>query len=71
MFVGHIACAFLAKGINTTIPLWLLILASEFIDIIFVGFVLIGIEDAVVIKGKLKFLIWKIITFEFRLHEIK
>ena len=44
MFVGHFGPSFLAKVLDKTIPLWLLFLAVQLVDILWTIFVLLGIE---------------------------
>ena len=44
MFVGHYSAAFVAKGVEPRIPLWALLLAAQFVDVIWGGFVLMGVE---------------------------
>ena len=51
MFVGHYSASFLAKSLQKTIPLWLLFLAVQFVDILWAIFVLLGIEKARIVPG--------------------
>lgn len=51
MFLGHYAPAFLAKAVDRRIPLWLLFLAAQFLDLVWDGLVLLGIEKASVVPG--------------------
>lgn len=44
MFVGHYGPSFLAKALDKTIPLWLLFLAVQLVDVLWTLFVLLGIE---------------------------
>jgi hypothetical protein len=41
---GHFAIAFAAKPVAPKAPLWLLLLASEFLDLLCFGFMALGIE---------------------------
>ena len=51
MFVGHYTVAFAAKSERNRIPLWILFIAVQFLDYIWVTLVLLGIEKLRVIKG--------------------
>lgn len=51
MFVGHYSASFLAKSLQKTIPLWLLFLAVQFVDILWSIFVLLGIEKVRIVPG--------------------
>jgi hypothetical protein len=46
MFVGHYSASFLAKAVAPRSPLWALLLAAQFVDILWGVFVLTGIEQA-------------------------
>jgi hypothetical protein len=41
---GHLAVAFVAKPAAPKLPLWLLLLATEFLDLLAFGFMAIGLE---------------------------
>ncbi len=45
MFVGHYSAAFLAKAAKPQIPLWVLLLAAQFVDILWAILVLAGVEQ--------------------------
>ncbi len=51
MFVGHLAPAFVAKTIDREIPLWVLVFAALLLDVIWSGFVLLGIERIAIEPG--------------------
>jgi hypothetical protein len=51
MFVGHYSVAFAAKTERNKIPLWVLLIAVQFLDYIWATLVLMGIEKLRVIKG--------------------
>jgi hypothetical protein len=51
MFVGHYGVAFAAKSEKNKIPLWILFVAVQFLDYIWVTLVLVGVEKLRVIKG--------------------
>jgi hypothetical protein len=51
MFVGHYSVAFAAKTDRNRIPLWVLLIAVQFLDYIWATLVLLGIEKLRVIKG--------------------
>jgi hypothetical protein len=46
MFAGHYAASFVAKAAEPLAPLWALLLAAQFVDILWGVFVLTGIEQA-------------------------
>ena len=51
MFIGHLAPAFVAKTIDRQIPLWVLVFAALLLDIIWSGFVALGIERIAITPG--------------------
>ena len=51
MFVGHYGTSFLAKALDKTIPLWLLFLAVQLVDVFWAIFVLLGIEKVRLVPG--------------------
>jgi hypothetical protein len=51
MFIGHYGPAFGAKAAVRTIPLWVLFLAVQFMDVIWSIFVLLGIEKVRIVPG--------------------
>ncbi len=51
MFVGHYGPSLLAKALDKTIPLWLLFLAVQLVDIVWAIFVLLGIEKVRIVPG--------------------
>lgn len=46
MFIGHYSASFVAKAIAPEAPLWLLLIAAQFVDIVWGIFVLAGVEHA-------------------------
>jgi hypothetical protein len=44
LFTGHYAVSFAGKAAEKCIPLWLLFIAVQFIDVLWSIFVLLGIE---------------------------
>lgn len=46
MLAGHFAPAFALHRIRPTVPLWLLLLGTQAVDVVFMGNVLLGIESA-------------------------
>src|SRR5258705_13822703 len=44
MLAGHYSAAFLAKAAVPRTPLWLLALAVQLVDVLWAGFVLLGVE---------------------------
>lgn len=51
MFVGHYGPSFAAKGIRKSIPLWVLLIAVQVLDVFWSIFVLLGIEQVRFIPG--------------------
>ncbi|MGH7806186.1 MAG: hypothetical protein ACREQJ_17700 [Candidatus Binatia bacterium] len=46
MFVGHYAAAFVAKGVEPKAPLWALLLAVQWVDVLWAVFMFLGLEHA-------------------------
>jgi hypothetical protein len=51
MFVGHYGVSFAANAKNRTVPLWVLFLAVQLLDVFWSIFVLLGIEKVRIIPG--------------------
>jgi hypothetical protein len=51
MFVGHYGISFVAKSFARRIPLWLLFMAVQFVDVLWAIFVLLGIEKVRIRPG--------------------
>lgn len=51
MFVGHYGVSFAAKKVEPSIPLWVLFLAVQFLDVLWALFVLLGIEKVRIVPG--------------------
>ncbi len=51
MFVGHYGPSFAAKSMESRIPLWLLFIAVQFVDVLWAIFVLLGIEKVRIVPG--------------------
>ena len=51
MLVGHYGPAFALKGAERTIPLWVLFVAVQWMDVLWSGFVALGIERFRVVPG--------------------
>jgi len=51
MFIGHYGPAFLVKRADRTIPLWVLFVAVQFLDVLWAPFVLLGIEKVRIVPG--------------------
>jgi hypothetical protein len=51
MFIGHYGPSFAIKARQKTIPLWLLFLAVQLVDILWSLFVLLGIEKVRIVPG--------------------
>lgn len=51
MFVGHYGPSLLAKSVDKTVPLWLLFIAVQWVDVLWAFFVLMGIERVRIVPG--------------------
>jgi len=51
MLIGHYAPAFVVKSVEKTIPLWLLFLATQLVDIAWAFLVLLGVEKVRIVPG--------------------
>lgn len=51
MFVGHYGISLAAKGLNRSIPLWVLFVAVQLVDVLWAVFVLAGIEKVRIAPG--------------------
>lgn len=51
MFIGHYGVSFAAKAIKPSIPLWVLFLAVQIVDVFWAIFVLLGIEKVRIVPG--------------------
>jgi hypothetical protein len=51
LFTGHYSFSFAGKRTETRIPLWLLFIAVQFIDVLWSIFVLLGIEKVRIVPG--------------------
>ena len=51
MFVGHYGVSFAAKRVEPAIPLWVLFIAVQLLDVLWAPFVLLGIEKVRIVPG--------------------
>src|SRR2546425_13177016 len=51
MFVGHYGVSFAAKKAEPAIPLWVLFIAVQLLDVLWAPLVLLGIEEARIVPG--------------------
>jgi membrane-bound metal-dependent hydrolase YbcI (DUF457 family) len=51
MFIGHYGPSFAAKAVKNSIPLWVLFLAVQLLDVFWSVFVLLGIEKVHIVPG--------------------
>src|SRR5712692_6893377 len=51
MFVGHYGPSFAAKALKKSIPLWVLFVAVQLLDVFWSIFVLLGIEKVRIVPG--------------------
>ena len=51
MFVGHYGVSFAGKKVEQSIPLWVLFLAVQLLDVLWAPFILLGIEKVRIVPG--------------------
>lgn len=51
MFIGHYGVSYGAKAMKPAVPLWLLFLAVQFLDVLWGLFVLLGLEKVRIVPG--------------------
>ena len=51
MFVGHYGISFAAQRLNRQLPLWVLFIAVQLLDVFWAPFVLLGIERVRIVPG--------------------
>jgi hypothetical protein len=51
LFVGHYGVSFAAKRVAPTVPLWVLFIAVQLLDVFWAPFVLLGIEKVRIVPG--------------------
>jgi hypothetical protein len=51
MFVGHYGVSFAARRVAPMIPLWVLFIAVQLLDVFWAPFILLGIEKARIVPG--------------------
>jgi hypothetical protein len=51
MFVGHYGVSFAIQRVNSNVPLWVLFIAVQLLDVFWAPFVLVGIERARIVPG--------------------
>lgn len=51
MFIGHYGAALAAKPLAKPVPLWVLFVAVQWLDVVWSGFVLAGIEKVRIVPG--------------------
>lgn len=51
MFIGHYGPSFAIKALDTRLPLWLLFLAVQLVDIVWAALVLAGVEHVRIVPG--------------------
>ena len=51
MFVGHYGVSYVAKRVDDSIPLWILFVAVQFVDIVWASLVLLGVEKVRIVPG--------------------
>jgi hypothetical protein len=51
MFVGHYGVSFAVKSVEKHVPLWLLFIAVQFVDVLWAIFVLAGVEKVRIVPG--------------------
>ena len=51
MFVGHYGVSFVAKRVDDSVPLWVLFLAVQLLDVVWAPLVLLGVEKVRIVPG--------------------
>ena len=51
VFIGHYSASYVAKAVEPRIPLWLLFLLAQLVDIVWAGLVLAGVEKSRLVPG--------------------
>ncbi len=51
MFIGHYGLSFAAKRIDPSIPVWVLFVAVQLLDVFWAPFVLLGVEEVRIVPG--------------------
>src|ERR1700681_4486329 len=51
MFIGHYGVSFAAKAADKRLPLWLLFLAVQWLDIVWSALVMLNVEHLRIVKG--------------------
>ena len=51
MFIGHYGVSYAVKSLNRSIPLWLLFVAVQLVDVLWALFVMTGIEKVRIVPG--------------------
>jgi hypothetical protein len=51
MFIGHYGVALAAKPVRKTVPLWLLFIAVQWLDVVWSVLVLLGVEKVRIVQG--------------------
>lgn len=51
MFIGHYSASFAGRAAEKRLPLWLLFIAVQFIDVLWTIFVLLGVEKVRIVPG--------------------
>jgi len=51
MFIGHYGASFAGKAVDNRIPLWVLFVAAQLLDIVWAVLVLLGIETMSIVEG--------------------
>src|ERR671910_1156418 len=51
MFIGHYGVSFAAKRVAPAVPLWILFVAVQLLDVLWAPFILLGIEKVRIVPG--------------------
>jgi hypothetical protein len=51
MFVGHYGVSFAAQRMNRHVPLWVLFIAVQLLDVLWAPFILVGLEKVRIVPG--------------------
>jgi len=67
MFVGHYGVSFVTKRADPSIPLWVLFLAVQWLDVMWAPLVLLGVEKVRIVPGFTGRIRWTFITCPTRM----
>ncbi len=51
MFVGHYSASLVARRIEPRLPLWVLLLAAQLVDVAWAIILMVGVENLRIVRG--------------------